>query len=110
MFLTHKYATYECPFVRIYQFSCNCCFYSTFRDDVADHEKWSKELGCSRILHSEEVRLLNFQRNLNEINTNTHTHTHMPALFLEDPVELDVSTAVTWLPVIHLFDKYWLPI
>ncbi|XP_047966821.1 uncharacterized protein LOC125211156 isoform X2 [Salvia hispanica] len=27
----------------------------THRDDVADHDKWSKELGCSRIIHSEEV-------------------------------------------------------
>ncbi|XP_073146040.1 uncharacterized protein [Henckelia pumila] len=27
----------------------------THRDDVADHEKWSEELGCPRILHSEEV-------------------------------------------------------
>ncbi|XP_042057348.1 uncharacterized protein LOC121801937 isoform X1 [Salvia splendens] len=27
----------------------------THKDDVADHDKWSKELGCSRIIHSEEV-------------------------------------------------------
>ncbi|CAA0816739.1 metallo-beta-lactamase family protein [Striga hermonthica] len=27
----------------------------THRDDVADHDKWSKELGCARILHVNEV-------------------------------------------------------
>lgn len=27
------------------------------RDDVADHEKWSSQLGCERILHSNEVWL-----------------------------------------------------
>ncbi|KAK4413639.1 hypothetical protein Salat_2776700 [Sesamum alatum] len=27
----------------------------THKDDVADHDKWSKELGCARILHSEDV-------------------------------------------------------
>lgn len=25
------------------------------RDDVADHERWSEQLGCPRILHAEEV-------------------------------------------------------
>lgn len=25
------------------------------RDDIADHMKWSKRLGCDRIIHSEEV-------------------------------------------------------
>ncbi|KAL8105609.1 uncharacterized protein LOC141678410 [Apium graveolens] len=27
----------------------------THRDDIADHMKWSKRLGCDRIIHSEEV-------------------------------------------------------
>ncbi|XP_051116157.1 uncharacterized protein LOC127241266 isoform X2 [Andrographis paniculata] len=27
----------------------------THKDDIADHDKWSKELGCQRIFHSEEV-------------------------------------------------------
>ncbi|PIA35599.1 hypothetical protein AQUCO_03500154v1 [Aquilegia coerulea] len=27
----------------------------THRDDVADHEKWSKRLSCDRIIHSKEV-------------------------------------------------------
>ncbi|KAL3655888.1 hypothetical protein CASFOL_000284 [Castilleja foliolosa] len=27
----------------------------THKDDVADHDKWSKELGCARILHVEDV-------------------------------------------------------
>ncbi|KAI3467873.1 hypothetical protein Pfo_024536 [Paulownia fortunei] len=27
----------------------------THKDDVADHDKWSKDLGCARILHSEDV-------------------------------------------------------
>ncbi|XP_031112371.1 uncharacterized protein LOC116016308 [Ipomoea triloba] len=27
----------------------------THRDDVADHEKWSSQLGCERIIHSDEV-------------------------------------------------------
>ncbi|XP_068646605.1 uncharacterized protein [Aristolochia californica] len=27
----------------------------THRDDVADHDRWSKRLNCDRILHSEEV-------------------------------------------------------
>ncbi|KAG8369481.1 hypothetical protein BUALT_Bualt14G0018200 [Buddleja alternifolia] len=26
----------------------------THKDDVADHDKWSKELGCTRILHSQD--------------------------------------------------------
>ncbi|KAL8148225.1 hypothetical protein AgCh_005544 [Apium graveolens] len=27
----------------------------THRDDIEDHMKWSKRLGCDRIIHSEEV-------------------------------------------------------
>lgn len=56
MFLTHKYAKYECPFIHIYTISNITVVAFSFRDDVADHDKWSKELGCARILHSEEVR------------------------------------------------------
>ncbi|GMG98881.1 hypothetical protein Nepgr_000721 [Nepenthes gracilis] len=29
----------------------------THRDDVADHQKWSKRLNCERILHSKEVEV-----------------------------------------------------
>uniref|UniRef100_A0A251V4A7 Putative metallo-beta-lactamase n=2 Tax=Helianthus annuus TaxID=4232 RepID=A0A251V4A7_HELAN len=29
----------------------------THRDDVADHEKWSKRLNCERVLHSTEVNV-----------------------------------------------------
>lgn len=29
----------------------------THQDDIADHEKWSKQLGCPRILHAEEVNI-----------------------------------------------------
>lgn len=105
MFLTHKYAAYECLIYSFIYTSSHIIAVSTrtFRDDVADHDKWSKELGCSRILHSEEVSWLNFQRNLNKIDANTHYHTL--TLFLENPAESDISIAVTWLHIIHLFDN-----
>lgn len=56
MFLTHKYAEYTLHL--LISNICDIIVMSTliFRDDVADHYKWSKELGCERILHSEEVR------------------------------------------------------
>ncbi|KAL9265699.1 hypothetical protein AKJ16_DCAP06807 [Drosera capensis] len=36
--------------------ACNLELLGGARDDIADHEKWSKRLNCERILHSTEVQ------------------------------------------------------
>lgn len=60
MFLTHKY---DWALLWVYSSPCQLLFTLMLRqsnvlftrDDVADHEKWSKRLKCVRILHSKDV-------------------------------------------------------
>ncbi|XP_035540791.1 uncharacterized protein LOC109006004 isoform X1 [Juglans regia] len=55
MFLTHEYLLNTSVKLYIKCFQMISIYLMVHRDDIADHERWSKRLKCDRILHSLEV-------------------------------------------------------
>lgn len=56
MFLTHKYVEMTLHKFPLQTLLDDLISFSVTRDDVADHEKWSKRFRCDRILHSKDVQ------------------------------------------------------